>query len=211
MQPHQQRIFLLLNSSYQKAINLMQKKKTSESEELYGELGHAFNFTQGDLEANRAGLISERQNEIQKEHVYWHFRFLLLVSIVMSIFWGYLFMVYFPASARHFLLPQVCIWLSITGIFSLLSLNAIAGAILYRYDSKTELNEGRVETASGQIVVVSNRGTVCVGDTKLNCTAVTYPYGDLSYVAYYLPKTKQIISVEELKAEQELSHAKEKE
>ena len=44
----------------------MQKKK-NESEALYGELGHAFNFTVGDLEANRAGFISHRQAQALRQ------------------------------------------------------------------------------------------------------------------------------------------------
>jgi hypothetical protein len=42
----------------------MEKKKTNESEELFAEYGHAYNFTRGDLEANRAGFITQRQRQM---------------------------------------------------------------------------------------------------------------------------------------------------
>jgi hypothetical protein len=44
----------------------MQKKKEQAREELYGELGHAFNFTYGDLESNRAGFLTHRQAKIRR-------------------------------------------------------------------------------------------------------------------------------------------------
>jgi hypothetical protein len=64
----------------------MQKKKLQEANEFYGDYGKAFNFTQGDLEANRAGFISFLQKQRS------HLRLLLYISTaLLSLFlfiWG---------------------------------------------------------------------------------------------------------------------------
>jgi hypothetical protein len=71
----------------------MQKKKSQSSEELYGELGAAFNFTQGDLEANRAGFMSHRQRQLQKLYLLAHVPPLILlvlfaapISLIISLY-----------------------------------------------------------------------------------------------------------------------------
>jgi hypothetical protein len=66
----------------------MQKKKEQSSEEFYGDLGNAFNFTYGDLQANQAGFISHRQAKIQRSGALRLSLFLIGAACFVVILYG---------------------------------------------------------------------------------------------------------------------------
>jgi hypothetical protein len=63
----------------------VQKKKEQSIEEPYGELGHAMNFTYGDLQANQAGFLSHRQVELVRQKKMQSFRGYLSASVIFAL------------------------------------------------------------------------------------------------------------------------------
>jgi hypothetical protein len=181
----------------------MQKKKEAASEELYDELGRVFNFTRGDLEANRAGFITWRQKQIRWREVY-RFLYLILfmaipyvsiaavvqlfednVEMRSSIFWVMSFFV--------FIMTALLLWAS--------------RLIPTSYDLGTGrvtslVGEGRIEIRS-----IPKQGEI----PHFVIEKLVQPFSRNSnfrlskpclYRVYFMPKSKRIISIEEVLQEE---------
>ena len=182
----------------------MQKKKLGESEALYGELGQAFNFTHGDLEANRAGFLSFRQKREQKKRGYSFAAMIALPSILLIAIIAFILFVSSsqqnPNSVWTSPVPLplvVCFFLPIV----LLILVWVVGMMVYYKRSQYDLQKSRIEKISGQIRQITGSDTqLRVGSEELNSPIAfaDYSWGDLSYMVYYLPHEKQIVSIEEI-------------
>jgi hypothetical protein len=61
----------MMNDIFEERAMHYQNKKKPSPRELRRKLGKAFNFTQGDLAANRAGFVSFRQQGLLREKLQW--------------------------------------------------------------------------------------------------------------------------------------------
>lgn len=179
----------------------MQKKKELSSETFYGELGQVFNFTTGDLEANRAGFLSYRQKQIRQETlVAWGLSILvgwimLLAAETIGIFFviGFVkdlaLIVLF--SSLIIIVPNLC-------LFGLLRL-------LFAWHGR-ELRERRIEKMTTRLKVElrpnSKWGEVAYLMTDnmeflLEQRARTVEFKPLPYCIYFLPESKTLLSIEQ--------------
>jgi hypothetical protein len=181
----------------------MQKKKTETSEERYGGYGNAFNFTRGDLEANRAGFITMRQ------------RYVALFNFLKSFFWLSL------GFALSVLVALVSIWLLINGatgndkligfsasFFALLFAGLMAWALVYQKGAIfLDMRDGRVK-AFGSYEDYSKFRLDNEMGVPFFPEQLLLPLRPRIRI-YTLPRTVQIVSVEILDTEEDALDAKE--
>lgn len=169
----------------------MQKKK-NEGEELYGELGKAFNFTQGDLEVNRAGFISARQKKLLNK------RFLLipLAGFGYLLFQLLLILIFAQTNAETvgFI---TALGIVVVPALSILYLNEYY--ILWR-ESKT----GKVKSFVGKTSFERWRKPPYMmlefeGKLGLGLSAAQYNLlkNGNKYIVYCFPNSRNILSIEE--------------
>lgn len=176
----------------------MQKKKELVREELYGELGRNFNFTQGDLESNRAGFVTWRQKQIKWREVYHVLYSILFLAI------GYLSIAAFGQLFEdNTEMKSNIFWFM--SVFSLVITSLIVlgfGLIPLFYDLLT----GRVTSIVGEprieIHSIPKRGNTphfVIGKLKQRLGRNSkLMLKSCPYRVYFMPKSRRIISVEEV-------------
>lgn len=174
----------------------MQKKKETQIEELYGELGTAFNFTHGDLEANRAGFITARQkHELRLRFVEQR---IIPVSIILASTISLVIMgVSFPTYSRSTCgVLMALILLIITPLLFIEGWRVLASDLR---DGKVQRLEGIArEIGVGKawrkaFVVVENEV-----EFKLNRKQYRLTNGHGRFVIYTVPKSRKIVAIEEV-------------
>jgi hypothetical protein len=172
----------------------MEKKKTSETEELYGELGEAFNFTQGDLEANRAGKLSKRQEEQIGANVVVAVMFLVFlpsfmtfIVIIFSIFTLYS---YFTSGNIGLFLPGNCYFIFLITPIAVLWYYKKSGV----RDAWTDANQPTVISLDDrryrELTAVKKSFGLSAAQKELLAS-----HHNLQF--YVLPKSNYVVSVEE--------------
>jgi hypothetical protein len=164
----------------------MQKKKHS-GEELYGELGKAFNFTQGDLEANRAGFLALRQSQRIKSSILWFAWAMFIGTICFTRF------VVLRLSYGNIL--------EAVGMTAILMFIPFSILIVYWYLLRIDLRERLVRCKA------CKKEAVTIKDTSYYLSGTGWPFSiskkqfnlldDAYYWVYYLPRSRKILSLEE--------------
>jgi hypothetical protein len=177
----------------------MQKKKEQSSEELYGKLGEAFNFTYGDLEANRAGFMTWQQKRlVSKEARNRISLFLLLAIMYFAITAGISTLSDDPAKNSGLF------W----GIFVLVALMGIAWVWGYGVHKLfLDIGNGKVQNIvryvrkeTRNVYKQGKRTFLVAGDKEfyLPRRSENFEWNNVQYRIFFLPKSDFILSVEEV-------------
>lgn len=174
----------------------MQKKKTDNSEALYGELGEAFNFTQGDLEANRAGFISYRQKQAQ--WTYLRGAVIAVVAILIAFFILGTIVQLFESDAAQ---GRGFFWsLVIAGVFF---------AVLYFFAFLPNVHDilsGRVESIVKRVRLekyqrrYTQKVILVAGEERFELPRVVHDFAwqdNIDYQIYFLPRSRAIVAIAE--------------
>ena len=177
----------------------MQKKKETQTEELYNKFGLDFDFTLGDLEANLAGFMSHRQKQSRWKGLRFAAKFFLFAVIVYIVFVNVLqFMSVMSDSDAMGLHMSMIIFVVI-----------IASIVAYPLFSHIqELKRGRVQSLLSAVRIemrhVGKQGLkpfLVAGEHVFilpNDIDATLWKPELMYRIFFLPKNKTILSIEEV-------------
>jgi hypothetical protein len=173
----------------------MRKKKTTNSEELYGELGQAFNFTQGDLEANRAGFISYRQGQVLKFKTY---ESLFKMSLPITLF--LLLAVVFAFNA--FREGEDFAILCIAAPFGLIAFVFIAISIVTYSFVQMDISQRTLKDAICELQVSQQKGDVAYwlyGNVsfKIATNQAAALKAKHKYLVHYAEKSNEILAIED--------------
>jgi hypothetical protein len=175
---------------------LMQKKKEQDIEEYYGELGHAFKFTYGDLESNRAGFTTHRQKQWARSHYLVYF--LLSIPLVACITpLGFMMMLQFPNFRNNPFMSVtsliVCALIAIICTFGALLIGY--GMLRLSYEIWSDLHNGRVKTLSIEDYRKQKKSR---GPLQVNVVEEAPLPDDPKTQLYLMPHSLRILSVEEV-------------
>lgn len=178
----------------------MQKKNEQPANELYGEYGKVFNFTQGDLEANRAGFLSFRQKQA--------FRLRILLYLCTALLSLFIYMGgIFPWNTGGNLMLALAVTLIPFGFLTAILLPYVRNLLL-------DLQDGRIKAVKGEAKVIDKTikgeawGIRAIDDEakyELRPWQIESVKAKGKFYVYVMPKTKQIVSIEEILAEQTAS------
>lgn len=172
----------------------MQKKK-NQGEELYGELGYAFNFTQGDLEANRAGFISHRQAQILRQD---STKSLVAMQITTTFFLG--LTTVFGISAFTADMVMLCF----AAPFALFALIFIALSVDKYISMQKDLSQRVIKDAEGKLKQTTDANgnsetRLMSGNLSFKLTArqLVALKASQVYQVYYAERIAEIVAIEE--------------
>jgi hypothetical protein len=179
-------------------------KKKNEGEELYGELGQAFNFTQGDLEANRAGFMSFRQRRLQIWRLFAHFPFVLIMLVLFASPIPLLISFYsengLSFGAKLFLLI-VFFCLSVLPITRIIWITAVE--VSKTFHDIRDSHVGKIVSSVSTIPRSVYRGVtlfLVAGEEEFELGSMqrNILWKPFLYKIYFLPHKRKILSLEEI-------------